>query len=99
MKPRYITAYAVTRHYGGPEEGGWWYNWYSVIETQALPKSLQRRSNRATAGVRSRVEALRKKLDDINDGNIYHSTGGVMLDVIIESVKHENESTEQPHYC
>ena len=22
----YINAYAVTRHYGGPEEGGWWYN-------------------------------------------------------------------------
>lgn len=22
----YVNAYAVTRHYGGPEEGGWWYN-------------------------------------------------------------------------
>jgi hypothetical protein len=22
----YINAYAVTRHYGGPEEGGWWFN-------------------------------------------------------------------------
>lgn len=22
----YINAYAVTRHYGGPEEGGWWWN-------------------------------------------------------------------------
>ena len=22
----YLNAYAVTRHYGGPEEGGWWYN-------------------------------------------------------------------------
>ncbi len=22
----YINAYAVTRHYGGAEEGGWWYN-------------------------------------------------------------------------
>ena len=23
---KYINAYEVTRHYGGPEEGGWWYN-------------------------------------------------------------------------
>ena len=23
---KYINAYIVTRHYGGPEEGGWWYN-------------------------------------------------------------------------
>lgn len=22
-----VSVYAVTRHYGGPEEGGWWYNW------------------------------------------------------------------------
>ena len=22
----YVNAYSVTRHYGGPEEGGWWYN-------------------------------------------------------------------------
>lgn len=22
----YLNVYAVTRHYGGPEEGGWWYN-------------------------------------------------------------------------
>lgn len=21
----YLNAYAVTQHYGGPEEGGWWY--------------------------------------------------------------------------
>ncbi len=26
MRLRYVNAYAVTRHYGGPEEGGWWYN-------------------------------------------------------------------------
>lgn len=22
----YLNAYSVTRHYGGPEEGGWWYD-------------------------------------------------------------------------
>lgn len=22
----YLNVYAVTRHYGGPEEGGWWFN-------------------------------------------------------------------------
>ena len=98
-KDKFITAYAVTRHFGGPEEGGWWYNWYEVIETQALPKSLQRRSNRAAREVNARRKALLKKLDHINEGNIYHSTGGVLLDVIVESVKHENKSTEQPHYC
>ena len=22
----YVNVYSMTRHYGGPEEGGWWYN-------------------------------------------------------------------------
>jgi hypothetical protein len=35
---KFITAYAVTRHYGGPEEGGWWYNWYSIGD--AIKKEL-----------------------------------------------------------
>ena len=25
-----VTTYRVTRCYGGPEEGGWWYNWWQV---------------------------------------------------------------------
>ena len=26
MKPCFINAYIIHRRYGGPEEGGWWYN-------------------------------------------------------------------------
>jgi len=25
-RPWYVNVYAVSRHYGGPEEGGWWYD-------------------------------------------------------------------------
>lgn len=27
----YVNAYTVTRHFGGREEGGWWYNRYEPI--------------------------------------------------------------------
>lgn len=27
----YLNAYRVTRHYGGPEEGGWWYDAGEVL--------------------------------------------------------------------
>lgn len=27
----YMNAYEVTRHYGGPEEGGWWYNFNAPL--------------------------------------------------------------------
>lgn len=29
---RYVTVYDLSRHFGGPEEGGWWYDTGEVIE-------------------------------------------------------------------
>ncbi len=29
----FVTEYCVTREYGGPEEGGWWYDSYEIIRT------------------------------------------------------------------
>lgn len=31
-----VSVYATTRHYGGPEEGGWWYDWYELVETRRV---------------------------------------------------------------
>lgn len=28
--PWFVTPYLVDQRYGGPEEGGWWYDWYYV---------------------------------------------------------------------
>jgi len=96
---KFITAYAVTRHYGGPEEGGWWYNWYTPIKTVTLPKSHRRLNKRMIKKVNSIGDAIKKELDYINEGNIYSVLGGVMLDVAAEFFKHEFASTEQPHFC
>lgn len=27
----YVTIYEVSRYYGGPEEGGWWYDWLTPV--------------------------------------------------------------------
>ena len=32
--PIYIAALETTRHYGGPEEGGWYYDWTDVVEVR-----------------------------------------------------------------
>lgn len=45
----YVSEYSVTRHYGGPEEGGWWYSWYvhekvhdeRATEDDAVAKCLE----------------------------------------------------------
>lgn len=31
--PSFVTAYDVTRNYGGPEEGGWWYTAQTMIDS------------------------------------------------------------------
>ena len=28
----YVNAYERTQHYGGPEEGGWWYSVYKAVD-------------------------------------------------------------------
>lgn len=98
MKDRYVTVYHVTRHYGGPEEGGWWWNRYAPVRTVQIPKVFQKKNKRAV----NRVRAMAAKLQDEHKheewGNIYHTTGGLLVSVCIESQRREFETKVKPHY-
>jgi hypothetical protein len=51
VKPVYINVYDIERVYGGPEEGGWWYNTGDpVLSVRLDPKN----------GYESREELLRR---------------------------------------
>lgn len=86
----YVTAYAITRHYGGPEEGGWWYNWHQVID-EAGPFETDEEAEASR-------EALKTKHADVAHGDIYSMAGGVALAVYVEDTPRDSESTERPHY-
>lgn len=30
MAKQWVQVLTISRQYGGPEEGGWWYDWYTV---------------------------------------------------------------------
>jgi hypothetical protein len=47
-------VYAVTRHCGGPEEGGWWFNALEHVESAPLPYNVRRAQYKRTP----RVERL-----------------------------------------
>ena len=87
--PEYVSAYAVTRNYGGPEEGGWWYDWYEHLETRPIPHPA------VTEVIRT---SLREKHADEEYGDIYSVRGGVLVRVMLEDEPHEFESTERPYY-
>lgn len=84
----WVTVYAVTRHCGGGEEGGWWYNWYEPVTSQyaLVPHAHARRAK------------LRDQYAKHAWGDIYSMGGGEEFHVIIEPTLHEYATTVRPHY-
>lgn len=88
----YVSVYEVTRCYGGPEEGGWWYDWYHYTG-----KSYTRRLTQAR---RVQKEVL-ASLQDEQPRYGRHSSanrGEPELAVIIETQRGVMQSTEYPRY-
>lgn len=90
MAIKYISVYRVTRHYGGPEEGGWWYDWYELLET--LPFEEKPESEELIR------KYLNDKYKDESYGDINSVLGGAEVEVVVEDTPGANRSTEVPHY-
>lgn len=85
-----VTLYVTTRHYGGPEEGGWWYNWdhhHTSIPTMFDADNI--------SGI---VKMLLDAAGDQIGGDIYSVLGGAEGWIRIERVAGSEKSTEVPHY-
>jgi hypothetical protein len=90
-KPRfYLTAYALTRHWGGPEEGGWWYDRYTYVE------SYSHRIKRRDA--RRRGRDLWLKHAGIIEGDVSSVLGGTALVILPEVTRGEYATKGKPHY-
>lgn len=89
MNPLWVNVYKVTRNYGGPEEGGWWYNEGEPVHTESC-ESMEE------------AEAMEKKLAklyaDQKHGNIYSVHGGVDIQVLVEDHEGKPWPEVQPHY-
>ena len=87
LEPNFITLYETTRHYGGPEEGGWWYNVTTPLKTKAIPHCS---SADLKAVCKSITEQLWKEHHDVQWGDIYSVNGGLELDIYLEEHCGEN---------
>lgn len=88
----YVNAYAVTRHYGGPEEGGWWYDAGEVVASTYIGNDY---------GVAERVrDKMRKRLAPRFDNtrNRYSVLGGADLVVCVEDEPAVAYPAERPYY-
>lgn len=86
----YVGVYSVTRHYGGGEEGGWWYN----ITAHELSIPLIRPGD--PAEVEEVIIFLKNRYPD--EGNIYSVRGGVEYEFRPEATRAQFEDTRRPHY-
>ena len=84
----YVNIYAVTREFGGYEEGGWYYDHLECIESVPV-----RNKNSDVM-----KEEMEKEYEHIKDGDISSVLGGTALAVYIESKPKESETTEIPQY-
>jgi hypothetical protein len=84
----YVNVYLITRHFGGYEEGGWYWNKAVCVETVPC-------KNKYSDEIQ---EDLKKEYEHANDGNIYSVLGGTEVAVYIERAMKESESLEAPQY-
>ena len=85
----FVNVYAVTRHYGGPEEGGWWFNAGEPVESHYVQAGQEGDDFIAAAEARAAEES---------SGDIYSVRGGVEHSVMVEAHPARCWPARTPHY-
>lgn len=87
-----MTEYLIDRCYGGPEEGGWWYDWREPGQSVLI--LMPREEAEALA---RRVNAHEKANQSPSQGR-FSVIGGPDHRVMIEETPGQYMSTHSPHY-
>ena len=86
---KFLNVYSITRHFGGHEEGGWWFDWYECEEVFPVRDKEQ-------------GEQLKQWLFEQHKGKAYGDIssvlGGVEILVLLEDEPKKSETKERPYY-
>ncbi len=89
--PKYVNAYDHNRSYGGPEEGGWWFDTGTLLGSIPCTNDEQ---------VEKTKEWLSAVFGPNFEGN--HDIGSVLcegqLQILVEDELGHDYPTERPHY-
>ena len=83
-KHLYITVYTTEQVYGGPEEGGWWYDWTEVDNYMLLGKDKRRKLRRVMLQAQEYADSLPYRY---------------CAEVVVEHDLGSLASKERPYYC
>lgn len=95
---KYVSAYDVNRCYGGPEEGGWWYDVWEFVET--LSAHTVEHEAHIARGKLEDAEEVRKR-EDGRHHDRFSVLGGADREYLVESKPAQMDTTREPipHYC
>ncbi len=95
MKPqiRYISLYERSQHYGGPEEGGWYYDWYDYTGVTMKIKVKDDSRHNVIGRYKEKANQI---LSQEKEHGEYHYHGGI--EAIIERFPGAQQSIRTPHY-
>ena len=109
---KFVNVYIVTRHYGGPEEGGWWFNSGEPLASVPVvigpkpPWVCEFRSTYAPdvsehdkAILTAKTAELEAMFGDEARGDIYSVLGGCEIDVSWDDKTAAPWPEETPYYC
>jgi hypothetical protein len=94
-KEVYLVAfYEIDRQYGGPEEGGWWYDSGELVRLHSLEGNKEEayRKSRRLNGLLRLVQRGRKSVGSV----IYD--GGRFAAVVYKNKAPDHYPEERPHY-
>ena len=94
----WLAAYAVQRCYGGPEEGGWYWNAYEMQADAPFPLTADT-LRKVAEDISETIETWKKTGLFENEGDIYSVNGGVEYHYCIENMRGESETKTAPRYC
>lgn len=92
-RANFVSAYKMRQGYGGPEEGGWYYDDREFI--CSFPINYNEDD---TSDENELIDFLQKKLDYINSGDYYSVISGTKLAIYSEKEKGQNETKGKPIY-
>ena len=93
--PRFISVYATTRHYGGPEEGGWWYNVSDCLQSKPIPPCDGEHLKSVLTSV---IERWCEEYQSEHHGDIYSVLGGSEVWFSLEYHAGESHDVSRPRY-
>jgi predicted PhzF superfamily epimerase YddE/YHI9 len=85
----WFNVYALTRHYGGPEEGGWWFN--AGVPVASIPLM----PGDTVDTYQPHLQALKERHEE---GDIYSVCGGVQVEGWVQDHPARVWPEERPHY-